>query len=138
MATRAGITVDANNVSGNVTVTGAATVTATGQGAGDTLTMAVLGDATQDALAIDVTSGAEDIVLGAFTGTVNVNATAAKHVAATVSGGATIVAAGEAVDAATTGIDVTGVDSSGVSITTTYAGTSTTAGAIDLTGTAAP
>ena len=37
-----------------MTITGAATVTATGQGAGDTLTMNTLGDATQDALAIDV------------------------------------------------------------------------------------
>ena len=84
-------------------------------------------------------SGAENIALGAFTGTVNVNATAAKSVAATVSGGGTIVAAGETgtPGAATTGIDVTGVDPSGVTITTTYAGTSTAGGAIDLTGTAA-
>jgi hypothetical protein len=139
MATRAGITVDANNASGAVTITGAATATATGQGTGDTFTMNTLGDATQDALAVDITTGAENVVLGAFTGTVNVNAATASHVAATVSGGGTIVAAGETgtPGAATTGIDVTGVDASGVTITTTYAGTSTAGGAIDLSGTAA-
>jgi hypothetical protein len=140
MATRAGITVNADNASGNVSVTGAATVSATGQGTGDTLTMTILSDATQDALPVDVTTGAEDVVVGAFTGTINVNAATALSVdLAGAAGGATIVAAGETgtPGAGTTGIDVTGIDSSGVNITTTYAGTSTAPGAIEITGTAA-
>lgn len=139
-ATTAGITVDADNASGDVTVTGAATVSATGQGTGDTLTMTVLSDATQDAKAVDVTTGAEDVVIGAFTGTINVNAATAKSVdLAAAGGGVTIVAAGETgtVGAATTGIDVTGIDSSGANITTSYVGTSTAMGAIEITGTAA-
>ena len=106
-----------------MTITGAATATATGQGAGDTFTMNVLGDTTQDALAVDVATGANDVVIGAFTGTINVNAATATSVdLAGAAGGATIVAAGETgvPGAGTTGIDVTGVDSSGLTVTTTY------------------
>ena len=139
-ATTAGLTVNADTASGDVSVTGAATINASGQGTGDTLTVAVLSNATQDAKAVAVTTTAEDVVIGAFTGTINVNAASSKSVdLASAAGGATIVALGESgtVGAATTGIDVAGIDSSGVSITTSFVGTSTAMGAIDLTGTAA-
>ena len=139
-ATRAGITVDADTASGSVSVTGAATVNAAGAGAGDTLTVATLGDATQDALPVTVNTGAADVVIGAFTGAINVNAPTSLSVdLAGAAGGATIVAAGETgtPGAGTTGIDVTGIDASGINITTTYAGTSTAQGAIQITGSAA-
>jgi hypothetical protein len=137
-ATTAGITVNADSASGSVSVTGAATVSAAGAGAGDTVTVAVLSDATQDAKAVDITTGAEDVVVGAFTGSINVNAPSAKDVAAAgVAGGATIVAAGEAGTLGTNGITIAAIDSSGVNLTTSYAGTSTAPGAIRITGTAA-
>ena len=60
------------------------------------MTVQVLSNATEDAKAVDVTTGAEDVIIGAFTGTINVNAATAKSVdLANAAGGATIVAAGE-------------------------------------------
>jgi Ca2+-binding RTX toxin-like protein len=133
--TRAGVTVNADEASGSVTVTGAATVNAAGAGAGDTVTVNLLSDATQDARAVTVTTGAETVTIGAFTGVITVTANSAETVTlANASGGATVTA--EAGATTTDGIDVRGIDSSGATITTgSYA--STAAGQIDIGGTTA-
>lgn len=131
--TRAGVTVNANEASGSVTVTGAATVNAAGAGAGDTVTVNTLGNATQDARAVTVTTGAETVTIGAFTGVITVTANSAETVTlSNASGGVTVTAAAGATSA--NGIDVRGIDSSGATITTgSYA--STAAGTIDIGGT---
>jgi hypothetical protein len=138
--TKAGTTVNADAASGNVTVAGAATVNAAGAGTGDAVAMTVLSNATEDAKAVTVTTGAENVNLGAFTGTISVTGAATKSTdLAGAAGGVTVNILGEAGTAgsANTGVDITGIDSSGATVTTSYAGTSTAPGAIQLTGSAA-
>lgn len=154
-ATKAGVTVNADAVTGNTTtgtgdvdvkITGAATVSAMGLGAGDTIEVTALNNATEDKKAVSITTSAENVLVtantGNFTGTITVAATAAKIVdIASATGGASITALGNKGTNGTDGITVAGIDSSGVTITTSYVGvkTSTNAseGQIKLTGTSA-
>jgi len=137
-ANKAGMTFDVNAASGAVDITGAGTYTATGQGTGDTFTLQLIGNAVEDAKAVNVTTGAENIVIPAFTGTIDVTGATSKNVAITgVAGGATVNVAGEAGTTGTDGVNVAGIDLSGFTLTTSYAGTSTTAGAIQISGSAA-
>jgi len=148
-ATKAGVVVDADNASGNVTVVGAATVNAAGAGTGDTVTVQALNDATEDAKDVSITTNAAVVNTTAntlnFTGNINVNAPSAIDVnLASATGGATIVAKGDDGTSGTDGIVVAGVDASGVNITTSHVGIATgtagataTEGEIQITGTAA-
>ena len=138
-ATKAGATIDADNASGNVNIDGVGTITAMGQGTGDTLDVDAIGVAAEDAKALDVTTSAAVVNVEALTGTINVNATAAADVIlAGATGGATVVALGDKGTAGTDGIKITGVDASGVSVTTSYVGSATggAEGEIQLLGTA--
>lgn len=134
-AAKAGATVNADTATGNVTVTGAATISAAGAGTGDTVTVNALADATEDAKAVSVTAdnAATVTVAAGFTGAVTVNA--AKATAVTVSnaaGGATVTAASANTTATT--ITVNGIDNTGATITAgTFAATTST-GTIALAG----
>jgi len=141
-ATKAGAVVDADAASGNVTVVGATTLTAAGAGAGDTVTVQALNNATEDAKDVSITTGAEIVKTTdntlKFTGHITVDAASAKDVIiANATGGATITAKGDKGTAGTDGIKVTGVDASGVSVTTSYVGVATNSaeGEIQLIGT---
>jgi hypothetical protein len=141
-ATKAGVTVNADAASGNVTVTGAATVSATGSGAGDTVEVKALNNATEDAKVVSITTGAEIVKVsnntGAFTGLITVAASAATDViVANAAGGVTISATGNKGTNGTNGITVDGLDDTGGSITTTYVGTSTNQGQMRLGGSGA-
>ena len=154
-ATKAGLVVNADAVTGNTTtgagdvdvkITGAATVSAMGLGAGDTIEATALNNATEDKKALSITTSAENVLVtantGNFTGAITINATAAKIVdVASATGGITITALGNKGTNGTNGIDVAGIDKSGATITTSYVGvkTSTNAseGQIKLTGTSA-
>ena len=140
-ATKAGVVVNANNASGNVTVTGAATVYASGMGSGDTLIVDPLNTAAEDAKAVTVTTTAETVKLdnaaaGSFTGALIVNGGASvKNVVSTTSGGGiTVTALGETGTVGTDGIVIAGVDASGASVTTSYSGTSSAKGVISIDG----
>jgi hypothetical protein len=135
---KAGMTFDVNAASGAVDITGAGTFTATGQGTGDTFTLQLTGNAVEDAKAVNVTTGAENIVIPAFTGTIDVTGATSKNVAITsVAGGATVNVAGESGTTGTDGVNVAAIDLSGFTLTTSYAGTTTAAGAIQISGSAA-
>ena len=111
-----GVTLNANAASGNVTVTGAATINATGAGAGDTVTVNVSSVAAEDAKAVNVTTGAATVTIGAFTGAIDVNAASATSVSlAGATGGATVVAA--SAPTADSTVTVVDVDASGATIT---------------------
>jgi Ca2+-binding RTX toxin-like protein len=118
--TTAGATINANNASGNVTVTGAATINATGAGTGDTVLVNVLGNATQDARAVNVTTGAATVTIGAFTGAVTVDAANATNVSVAGGTGGVTITAGNTV---TPGIVVANIDNSGATITAGSGGT---------------
>lgn len=134
-ATKVGVTVDADTATGVVEISGAATVNAANATkvnlSGDVdATKAVVINAAK-ATTINVgsnTDGGTAYDNTAVTGAITINAAAATSVKAAVSGGATIVAKD--------GVTVTAVDDSGVSITTSLVGTTTTKGAISITGTA--
>lgn len=133
----AGVVVEAAGVTGNVTVDGAASVTANDS----TATIAVDGlgtNTSQNSKATSITAAkAVAIDVGqttALTGAVTINAAVATDVRATVAGGATISVKGETGTAGTDGVRLTAIDDSGVTLTTSYAGTSTASGAISLTG----
>jgi Ca2+-binding RTX toxin-like protein len=141
-ATKAGATIAADTATGSVTVTGAATVSAAGAGAGDTVTVNALSDATEDAKNVTVTTGAETVSIGIFTGSISVTGAATKNVVLTgAAGGATITALGEKGTLGTDGIVIAGIDNSGVTVTTSYVGVKTATvndeGAISLAGGAA-
>ena len=111
-------------------VVGAATVSASGAGTGDTVTVQVLNNATEDAKDVSITTNAAVVKTTAntlnFTGNIDVNAPNAIDVnLASATGGATIVAKGDDGTSGTDGIDVAGVDASGVSITTSHVGVAT-------------
>lgn len=136
-ATKVGVTVDADTATGVVEIFGAATVDAANA---TKVNLTGISDATEDAKAVVINAAkATTINVGsntdattydntAVTGAITINAAAATSVKAAVSGGATIVAKD--------GVTVTAVDDSGVSITTSLVGTTTTKGAISITGTA--
>jgi Ca2+-binding RTX toxin-like protein len=138
--------------SGDVTVTGAATITATGQGANDSVTVNVLAAAAtgtslavENAKAVSVTTDAvgaagagNGVVIGAFTGAINVTAASVLDVdinngtaagAITVDAGASRqtdvanAASGATVTSGTTGtadatITIAGIDDTGATVTT--------------------
>jgi hypothetical protein len=138
-ATKAGATINADTATGSVTVTGAATVSAAGAGAGDTVTVNALSDATEDAKNVTVTTGAETVSIGTFTGSISVTGAATKNVVLTgAAGGATITALGEKGTLGTDGIVIAGIDNSGVTVTTSYVGVKTATvseeGVISLAG----
>ena len=127
----AGITVNADNASGNVTVIGAATVNASGAGTGDTVSVEAFDDATDggtaalalvaNALAVNVNTGAATVnVLQSnggdtndFTGAINVTANSATTVLIeNATGGLTLSATAD--DAQ---IRVDNIDASGATIT---------------------
>ena len=122
---------------------------AAGAGVGDTVTVQALNNATEDAKDVSITTNAAVVTTTAntlnFTGNIDVNAPNAIDVTlASATGGATIVAKGDDGTSGTDGIDVAGVDASGVSITTSHVGVATgtagataTEGEIQITGTAA-
>lgn len=137
-ATKAGVIVAADVATGVIEVFGAATVDAANA---TKVNLTGISDATEDAKAVVINAAkATTINVGsatdatttyddtAVTGAITINAAAATSVKAAVSGGATIVAKD--------GVTVTAVDDSGVSITTSLVGTTTTKGAISITGTA--
>jgi Ca2+-binding RTX toxin-like protein len=145
---QAGVTVNANEASGAVSIIGAATVNATGMGLGDTLTITGMTqaqaggtlalEAVQNAIAVNVTTNAATVTLangagagavGNLDGVVDINAVAASVVTVPdAAGGVTVAALGSAAN----GVDIRGVDASGVNVTTTFAGTAAAPGVIDL------
>ena len=133
-ATAAGTVVNATDVTGLVSVDGAATITA------DQTTVGVdvdgIGVAAQDALAVSVSAAtAADVdIAAALTGAITITAPVATTVdVLTASGGVTISAATAPTAAST--IQVGTIDASGGTITTgTFASTGTT-GAINIEGT---
>jgi hypothetical protein len=132
-ATKAGIEVDAAGVTGNVTVTGAATIAAN-DSTGTVSITAGLGNATEDkkAVTIDAAKAATVTTAAAMTGSIAINAAAATTVTVNESkGGVTIDA-----QAAKATITATGVTKEGADIT---AGTGTAADVVTInaTGTAA-
>ena len=138
-ATKAGAVINADTATGSVTVTGAATVSAAGAGASDTVTVNALSDATEDAKNVTVTTGAETVSIGTFTGSISVTGAATKNVVLTgAAGGATITALGEKGTLGTDGIVIAGIDNSGVTVTTSYVGVKTATvseeGVISLAG----
>jgi hypothetical protein len=138
-ATKAGAVIDADAASGNVDIDGVGTITAMGMGTGDTLDVDALGVAAEDAKALEVTTSAAVVNVEALTGSINITAESAVDVIlAGATGGATVVAKGDKGTAGTDGIKITGVDASGVSVTTSYVGSSTNSaeGEIQLLGTA--
>lgn len=135
VATSAGATVVATGVTGNVAVTGAATVTA--NDSTTAVTVATVGNTTQDAKAVSVSAAkAATVTTGAlFTGAITVNAAAATTVTvANASGGATVTAATAHATAATVAVE--GIDSTGATITVGE-GTTTNAMTVQIGGTAA-
>ena len=135
-----GVNFDLDLVSGSSIVTGSATVNAAGAGLGDTVTVALSGTALQDAKAVSVTTNAENIVVGAFTGNITVDGVLAKDVAmAGVAGGATINVAGEFGTgiSGTDGVTIAAIDATGVTLNTTYTGTATAPSIIQINGTGA-
>jgi len=134
----AGITLDATGVTGNITVDGAATVTANDS----TGTIDVDGFATttsENSKATTITAAkATSIIAGAttnaLTGVINVDAAMATDLQATVSGGGTLSVKGETGAAGTDGVRLTAVDDSGVTLNTSYVGTTTAVGALSIAG----
>jgi Ca2+-binding RTX toxin-like protein len=143
----AGIVADLDAASGDLTLVGPMTVNAAGMGVGDTLTMtgmAVAGTTTaaQEAVAnaqpVNITTNAATVTLangagtapiGNIDGVISITAPLASAVTVPAGGGGvTVNAAGGAAG----GIDVRLLDASGATITTTYAGTTTAPGVIDL------
>jgi len=140
----AGIVVDADTVSGAVSVTGPATINAAGQGAGDTLTVTSMTDAqagtaaieaVQNAKPVTVTTNAATVTLVNATGTevldgvISITAPAATAVTVPVGGGGVTV---NALGSATNGVDVRLIDASGATITTTASLPATGQQIIDL------
>jgi hypothetical protein len=136
-----GTNVNATGVTGNVTLHGSGTIVANSAASTATVTVstqdlaaAALGTTGLDG-AVNVTTTAGTVTVGSgagtLTGDVTVNATAATTVNVTTTGASNITA-----DAATT-INVDNTDSSGTTITSGKAGTSTTPVVIQMDGTTA-
>jgi len=126
-----GVTLNVDNASGGVTVTGAATVNAAGAGAGDTvqltaMTLAESGgtaatEVAANSKAVNVNTGAATVTLATgggndFDGAITINATAAGVVTIpSALGGATVTALGSTAN----GVDIRAIDASGATVTTT-------------------
>ncbi len=140
---KAGVVVDANTATDNVTITGAVTLNA--DNAADTagekvIVQAINGAAAaENAKAVTINAAkALDVEVNdntaKFTGAITVNAAAAKKVQVqSASGGVTINAA-KAADNAGNGIVVAGIDDSGATITTGSFGSLKADGSIDKQG----
>ena len=145
----AGMTLDADNATGNITATGAGTYNAAGAGAGDTVTVTAItvgnagsaaAEAVANALPVTVNTNAATVTIAnntsVFDGIITVAAPAASVVTiANATGGATVNALG----GTTSGdITVTGIDASGATVVTTLnQAASATAQDIDLSAVAA-
>lgn len=141
---KAGVEIDATTVTGNITVTGAATLNADNAAAAtgeQVIVKAINGAAAaENAKAVTINAAkALDVEVNdntgvKFTGAITVNAAAAKEVQVqSASGGVTINAA-KAADNAGNGIVVAGIDDSGATITTGSFGSLKTDGTIDKQG----
>jgi len=123
--TKAGLVVDANTATGNISVTGPATIDA----ATTTGSVTVIGLAADNKKAVVVNAAnALTVDVGnttAVEGAVTVNAAKATVAKVTAAGGATIVAAGDKGTAGTNGVVVTAIDDSGATVTTSYVGSAT-------------
>jgi len=137
-ATTTGATVDADNASGAVQVLGSGVIDAANA---TSVVAGGIGTALQDANAITINAAkATTVNVGsatagtafdntAITGAITINAAAATQVNAAASGGITVDAKG-----GTTGVILTAIDDSGASVTTSYVGTSTAAGVVNVDG----
>lgn len=138
-ATKTGATVDADNASGVVQVLGSGTVDAANA---TSVVVGGIGTALQDANAVTInaakattvnvgsaTDGTTAFDNTAITGAITINAAAATQVNAAAAGGITVDAKG-----GTTGVVLTAIDDSGASVTTSYVGTSTAAGVVNVDG----
>jgi hypothetical protein len=152
-ANTSGVVINADTATGNFAIVGASTVNAAGTSTGDSVTVTAMtlaeaggtaaGETAANANPVTVNAGAETIIIAnggggeVFDGAVTVTGAAAKNVTiASGVGGVTITALGENGTIGTDGILVTGVDASGATVTTSYAGTALLPGMIDLDGSA--
>ena len=146
----AGVVLDADVATGSVNVIGAATIKAAGAGSGDTVTVTAADKdagtftAAENAKAVTVTTGAETVSIltqgvGAsaddFTGAISVMGASTKNVKiAAASGGATVNVLGEAGVVGVDGVVIAGIDETVSSVTTSFAGTSSSKGVISVDG----
>ena len=145
----AGMTLDADNATGNITATGAGTYNAAGSGAGDTVSVTAItvgnagsaaAEAVANALPVTVNTNAATVTIAnnvqVLDGIITIAAPAATAVTiANATGGATVGALGGTASGAVT---VTGIDASGATVTTSLDRAATaSAQDIDLSAVAA-
>ena len=128
---KAGVTLNVDNASGSIAVTGAATVNAAGAGAGDSVTITAFtlaeaggtatGEVAENSKAVTVNTGAASVVTAVgggnhLDGAITITAAAAGVVTIpSALGGATVSALGSTAN----GVDIREIDASGATVTTT-------------------
>lgn len=134
---KTGVVVNADEASGAVTVTGAATISA--KSTDGTVRVDGIAGASaaekQKAVSISAAKAAAIDINANVSGAITVAAAAAKTVTIDdASGGATVAVLGDKGTLGTNGVVIAGIDDSGATVTTSYVGTKNNQGVISLAG----